>query len=86
MRDIVVVPCYDRPEYTRLCLQYLAQARGIKDKEIWMFLDNHEGTDFRKIFDLVDSRKILLKCMHYGFDNNVLKRLSSINVPSIFGN
>jgi hypothetical protein len=51
MRDVVIVPCYERPEYTRLCLEYLSRARGIENKEIWIFLDNHRETDFRKIFD-----------------------------------
>ena len=28
--------------------------------------------DFRKAFDLVDSKLLLLKLFHYGFDNNAL--------------
>ena len=28
--------------------------------------------DFRKAFDLVDSRKLLRKLFHYGFDNSAL--------------
>lgn len=51
MRDVVLVPCYERPEYTRVCLEYLSRARGIEDKDIWLFLDNHKGDDFEKIFD-----------------------------------
>ena len=31
--------------------------------------------DFRKAFDLVDSRKLLLKLLHYGFDNSALSLL-----------
>jgi hypothetical protein len=42
MRDIVLVPCYERPEFTRLCLQYLSRARGIEDKEVWLCQDNHD--------------------------------------------
>jgi hypothetical protein len=33
--------------------------------------------DFRKAFDLVDSRKLLLKLFHYGFDNNALKLIGN---------
>ena len=46
MRDVVLVPCYERPEFTRLCLQYLSHARGIEDKEVCLFIDNHKGKDF----------------------------------------
>ena len=28
--------------------------------------------DFRKAFDLVDSRKLILKFLHYGFDNSTI--------------
>lgn len=51
MRDIILVPCYERPEFTRLCLQYLSRARGIEDKEVCLFIDNHKGKDFREIFE-----------------------------------
>ena len=43
MRDVVIVPCYERPEYTCLGLQYLSRARGIRDKEVWLCQDNHEN-------------------------------------------
>ena len=33
--------------------------------------------DFRKAFDLVDSRKLLLKLLHYGFDNSALKLIGN---------
>jgi hypothetical protein len=42
MRDVVIVPCYERPEFTRVCLKYLAQADRIQDKEVWLCQDNHE--------------------------------------------
>ena len=32
---------------------------------------------FRKAFDLVDSRKLLLKLLHYGFDNSALKLIGN---------
>lgn len=51
MRDVVLIPMYERPEFTRLCLQYLSRARGIEDKEVCLFIDNHKGKDFREIFE-----------------------------------
>ena len=44
MRDVVIVPCYERPEYTFLCLQYLSRARGIHDKDVWICQDQHKDT------------------------------------------
>ena len=41
MRDIVIIPTYDRPEYLALCLEKLFQARGIEEKEVWVCLDHH---------------------------------------------
>jgi hypothetical protein len=51
MRDVVLVPCYERPEFTRLCLQYLSRARGIENKEVCLFIDNHKEKSFVEIFD-----------------------------------
>ena len=51
MKDVIVVPAYERPEYTRVTLEYIHRARGIEDKDIWLFLDNHLGDDFGKIYD-----------------------------------
>ena len=33
--------------------------------------------DFRKAFNLIDSRKLLRKLFHYGFDNSVLNLISN---------
>jgi hypothetical protein len=51
MRDVVLIPAYERPEFTRLCLQYLSRARGIETKEVCLFIDNHKSKDFREIFE-----------------------------------
>ena len=37
--DVVLITTYNRPEYLRLCLEYLAQAEGIDTKEIWICID-----------------------------------------------
>lgn len=41
MRDIVVVPCYERPEFTWVCLEYLSRARGIENKIVLLHQDQH---------------------------------------------
>lgn len=61
MRDIVVVPCYERPEYTRLCLQYLAQARGVQDKEVWLCEDSH-------VSETEDRTKNMLPVVAHGYN------------------
>ena len=61
MRDVVIVPCYERPEYTRLCLEYLAQARGVQDKEIWLCEDSH-------ISEPEDRMKNMLPVVAYGYN------------------
>ena len=45
MRDVVIVPCYERPEFAHICLEYLSRARGIDDKEVWLCQDNHGGKE-----------------------------------------
>ena len=51
MRDVVLIPTHERPEFTRVCLKYLAQTDRIADKEVCFFIDNHNGKDFREVFD-----------------------------------
>ncbi len=41
MKDLVIVPTYDRPEYLWVCLENLHKAYGIENKEIWICEDNH---------------------------------------------
>lgn len=41
MKDIVIIPTYDRPEYLSICFEKLAEARGIENKEFWVCQDNH---------------------------------------------
>jgi len=43
MKDIVLVPCYERNEYTRLCLEYLSRARGIEYNLVVLCVDAHDG-------------------------------------------
>jgi len=39
IKDIVIMPAYFRPEYTALALEYLGNAHGAKDKEVWVEQD-----------------------------------------------
>jgi hypothetical protein len=61
MRDVVIVPTYERPEYAWVCLEYLSRARGIEDKEVWLCQDNHEDGFVVDPMDAPeDSRKLAL--------------------------
>ena len=42
--DVVLIPCYFRPEFLSLCLEYLSRAQGARDnKEYWICQDlRHE--------------------------------------------
>ena len=47
MRDIVIVPTYDRPEYLAVCLERLAAATGSESKDIYVRQERHEeGSHF----------------------------------------
>jgi hypothetical protein len=52
--DIVIVPVYHRVQYTAWCLQNLLNARGIKDKMLFVPIDNHiNGPDISFAINLV---------------------------------
>ena len=53
MSDIVIVPCYERPEFTTLCLEYLSRAGGIEEKNVWLCQDQHFGSSVSS--DVMDS-------------------------------
>jgi hypothetical protein len=38
-RSITLITSYSRPQYLKLCLEYLSQAVGIENQEIWLFVD-----------------------------------------------
>jgi hypothetical protein len=57
--DIVIITSYNRPDYLRLCLEYLSRAQGIADKEIWICVDRGR-TLIREFYEvLVDFQKSL---------------------------
>jgi hypothetical protein len=47
-------------------ISYLNENRNSRAISLLLFID------FRKAFDLVDSKKLLRKLFHYGFDNSAL--------------
>lgn len=61
MRDIVLVPTYDRPEYLYVCLERLFAAEGIGDKRVLVFQDSHEG-------DGVLGADAYAICEHFGVE------------------
>ena len=52
-------------------VSYLNENRNIRVTTLLLFID------FRKAFDLVDSRKLLRKLFHYGFDNSALNMIAN---------
>jgi hypothetical protein len=42
MRDIVIIPTYDRPEMLWMCLEYLSACKEAQELEIWIRIDNHD--------------------------------------------
>lgn len=84
MRDVVVVPCYERPEYSRLCLEYLSRARGIQDKEVWLCQDNHEDGLIVNTCDAPeDHRKVAL---YFGMTFGSRAVYKSIAPHNTYGN
>lgn len=46
--DIVLIPCYYRPEFLSLCLEYLSKATGARDnKEYWICQDFRKDDNHR---------------------------------------
>jgi hypothetical protein len=52
-------------------ISYLNENRNSKAISLLLFID------FRKAFDLVDSKKLLRKLFHYGFDNSALELITN---------
>jgi glycosyltransferase involved in cell wall biosynthesis len=59
MRDVVIVPVYNRPAYLRICLEYLSRAEGASDKEIWVCIDRGKSL-IREFYEVLnDFRSVL---------------------------
>lgn len=71
MRDIVIVPVYERPEFAIVCLEYLSKAYGVHDKEIWLRQDQHIGGPQVKIGEMMEvvdyGRAAFGKNFNYGW-------------------
>ena len=53
MRDIVIITSYNRPDYLRLCLDYLSRATGIENKEIRIYIDRGRSL-VREFYEVVN--------------------------------
>lgn len=51
--DIVLITTYNRPDYLRLCLEYLAAAAGIGNCEVRIYIDRGKGL-LREFYDVVN--------------------------------
>jgi hypothetical protein len=52
-------------------ISYINENRNKNSITLLLFID------FRKAFDLVDSKKLLRKLVHYGFDNSAIKLITN---------
>ena len=52
MSDVVIITTYNRPDYLRLCLEYLSRAQGIEAKDIWIFVDRGRSL-MREFYEVV---------------------------------
>jgi hypothetical protein len=54
VKDVVVIPVYHRTNYLLQTLNALLNARGIEDKKVWFYQDNHIGCpDLKPVQDTV---------------------------------
>jgi hypothetical protein len=53
MHDIVLITTYNRPDYLRVCLEYLAAAQGIQDHEVWVCIDRGKSL-IREFYDVLN--------------------------------
>ena len=51
--DIVLVTTYNRPDYLRLCLEYLSRAAGIENKEIRICIDRGRSL-LREFYEVIN--------------------------------
>lgn len=51
--DLVLIPTYNRPDYLRLCLEYLSRAEGIQTKEVHISVDRGKSL-IREIYEVVN--------------------------------
>ena len=58
MHDIVLITSYNRPDYLRLCLDYLARAEGVETKEIRLYVDRGRGL-IREFYEVLNDFKHL---------------------------
>lgn len=52
-KDLVLITACNRPDYLRLCLEYLQKADGIDSKEIWIFIDRGKSL-IREFYEVVN--------------------------------
>lgn len=65
MKDIVLIPTWYRPEYLQLCLEHLAQTRGIESKQIWILQDQHQDDLIRHAVEENWTQDVLASWQQY---------------------
>lgn len=63
-KDVVIIPVFHRTAYLETCLEHLSRARGVQDKNVWVFQSNNAEWDV----DLAPVQE-LVKELSYMFAN-----------------
>jgi hypothetical protein len=53
MREIVIISAWHRTRYLQQCFDALANARGIEDREVWVFQNFREDADVLPAYSLI---------------------------------
>lgn len=67
MRDFVLVPTFNRPEYLALCLEHIAKADGGRDKHVWVSHDKHVQERFPDVERNLELSKEVVAAYHNTF-------------------
>lgn len=57
--DTVIITTYNRPDYLRLCLEYLSRAQGIETKDIRLYVDRGSSLK-REFYEVVNDFQNIL--------------------------
>lgn len=63
-KDLLLITTYNRPDYLRVCLEYLQKADGIDSKDIWIFVDRGKQL-IREFYEVVNDFPNLDISVHF---------------------
>jgi GT2 family glycosyltransferase len=56
-KEVVIISSWRRANYLRQCLNALCHARGVNDREVWIFQNDRDdpGVDLMPVYDVIDN-------------------------------